>query len=248
MTTVHLLETILYDPNDGGVFLEDYHFDRMLSSAKELAPSYALDKEKFLQELIPTPSELSHKLEGAINNGGKDKRQRLRVLLDFEGDVTIQSSQLPSETKSFAVDGPIIVVLDSEPTLKDNIWLYHKTTQREVYNAARTRQGLGPVGAPVEANAPFDVLMYNEDNEIMETSIANIAIEVENPETGKLEWVTPPAASGLLCGTMRRKLLEEGKIHERVITVEELKRAALANKKMKCFNSVRMEYPVSVKF
>lgn len=48
----------------------------------------------------------------------------------------------------------------------------------------------------MESNAPFDVLLYNEDNQIMETTIANIAIEVENPETGKLEWVTPPATSG----------------------------------------------------
>lgn len=122
MTSVQLLETILYDPNgtqvsqeirtrstpfalslfsrvstmlssvilllhfsilDGGVFLEDYHFDRMLSSAKDLAKSYAMDKEKFLQELIPTPSELAHKLEGAIKNGGKDNCQRVKKSVPF---------------------------------------------------------------------------------------------------------------------------------------------------------------------
>jgi len=40
------------------------------------------------------------------------------------------------------------------------------------------------------------VILYNEDNEIMEATIANIAIEVPNPESGKLEWITPPVSSG----------------------------------------------------
>jgi len=70
---------------DGGVFLEDYHCDRMLSSAKVLAETYAMHKEKFLQELIPTRSELVRKLEGAIKNGGKNNRQRVKHL-DFLSD------------------------------------------------------------------------------------------------------------------------------------------------------------------
>ncbi|KAG0055606.1 hypothetical protein BGZ83_008040 [Gryganskiella cystojenkinii] len=235
----------------------------MISSAKTLAPFFANDQELFLRELIPTRSELSNKLDSAIKNVGKDKRQRLRVLLDFDGAVTIQSSQLSSETKSFS-DIPIVVVLDTQPTSKDNIYLQHKTTEREVYNAARKRLGikklladmlllcnalltvscyfslctdLGPITAPIDASTPFDVILYNEENQIMEASIANIAIELENPATSKLEWITPPASSGLLCGTMRRKLLEEGKIHERVITVDELKEAARQEDKVLQFRS-----------
>lgn len=56
--------------------------------------------------------------------------------------------------------------------------------------------GLGPVGAPMGDNVPFDVIMYNEDDEVMEATIANVAIEVENPESGALEWITPPLSSG----------------------------------------------------
>lgn len=57
--------------------------------------------------------------------------------------------------------------------------------------------GLGPVGAPMGDNVPFDVIMYNEEGEVMEATIANVAIEVENPETGALEWITPPLSSGI---------------------------------------------------
>ncbi|KAF9322500.1 hypothetical protein BGZ91_004270 [Linnemannia elongata] len=245
MATVQLLETILYDPKEG-VFLLDYHCDRMIASAKELAVFFSNNQEAFLQDLIPTRSEISNKLDVAIRNAGKNTRQRLRVLLDFDGAITIQSSHLPSETKSFQ-DSSILVVLDKQATHSDNMFLKHKTTEREVYNEARTRLGLGPVGAPMGDNVPFDVIMYNEEGEVMEATIANVAIEVENPETGALEWITPPLSSGLLNGTMRRKLLETGELKERVITVSELKKAAAEGRRIKCFNSVRKEYPVTLK-
>ncbi|KAF8930963.1 hypothetical protein BGZ52_000265 [Haplosporangium bisporale] len=224
MASVHLLETLLYDPADG-LFLLDYHCDRMIESAKELALFFSSDPETFLRDLIPTRSELTNKLEAAVNNAGKGQRQRLRLLLDFDGAITIQSSHLPSET-NFG-DGSIVVVLDTEATPKDNVFLQHKTTEREVYNQARTRAGLGPFTATVSPDTPFDVILYNEDKEVMETSVANIAVETENKETGKLEWITPPVSSGLLRGTMRRKLLESGEIREGVVTLNDLKKAVM---------------------
>ncbi|KAF9349274.1 hypothetical protein BGX26_012408 [Mortierella sp. AD094] len=244
MGSVQLLETILYDPKEG-LFLLDRHCERMISSAKTLASFFADDQEKFLRDLIPIPSELTTKLEAAVKNSGNNTRQRLRVLLAFDGAVMIQSSQLPSETNNLA-DSSIVVVLDTEPISKDNMFLRHKTTERTVYNDARSRRGLGPIGAPQGQDEPFDVIMYNEDDEITETTIANIAIEVESPDSGKLEWITPPLSSGLLAGTMRSELLEKGGLRERVITRSDLKKAIQDNRRIKCFNSVRKEYPVKV--
>ncbi|KAI1320541.1 hypothetical protein EDD11_000503 [Mortierella claussenii] len=208
MTSLQLLETILYDPKDG-VFLLEYHCDRMINSAKELAPFFADNQETFLRDLIPTPSEISNKLDVAIKNAGKDTRQR--------------------------------------PTLKDNVFLRHKTTERVVYNEARERQMLGPITTPTSAGVPFDAILYNEDDEIMETSVANIAIEIENPHSGELEWITPPLSSGLLCGTMRRSLIEKAELREQVITVDDLRKAVEEGRRIKCFNSIRKEFPVTVK-
>lgn len=58
--------------------------------------------------------------------------------------------------------------------------------------------GLGPLTATVSPGTPFDVILYNEDKEVMETTIANIAVETENEETGELEWITPPSSTGML--------------------------------------------------
>ncbi|MCA1796450.1 MAG: aminotransferase class IV [Geobacteraceae bacterium] len=82
----------------------------------------------------------------------------------------------------------------------------HKTDQRQIYADL-----LEACGADVD-----DVLMYNERGEITETSIANVVLHKEG------RWITPPLACGLLPGTLRQRLLEEGKISEGILTPDDL--------------------------
>lgn len=76
-----------------GVFLLDYHCDRMIASAKELAVFFSNNQEAFLQDLIPTRSEISNKLDVAIRNAGKNTRQRVRVLYTLNEHYVEISSQ-----------------------------------------------------------------------------------------------------------------------------------------------------------
>jgi para-aminobenzoate synthetase/4-amino-4-deoxychorismate lyase len=61
-----------------------------------------------------------------------------------------------------------------------------------------------------------DVVLWNERGEVTEASSANIVVAL----AGEL-W-TPPLSSGLLAGTMREDLLENGRLREKVITKDEL--------------------------
>jgi para-aminobenzoate synthetase/4-amino-4-deoxychorismate lyase len=88
-------------------------------------------------------------------------------------------------------------------------FLYHKTTLRDY--------------------ASEDVIFWNERGEITESRIANVVVEIDG------QLYTPPISSGLLPGTFREQLLEEGKIKERVITIEEL----LNVKEFFLINSIR---------
>jgi para-aminobenzoate synthetase/4-amino-4-deoxychorismate lyase len=56
--------------------------------------------------------------------------------------------------------------------------------------------------------------------------------------------VTPPISSGLLPGTLRAHLLDEGKIREKVITVQDL----IAGNNCYLLNSVRGFHPVTVAY
>ena len=88
--------------------------------------------------------------------------------------------------------------LATEPVDSSDRFLFHKTTRR-----------------PGSDN----VIFWNEKGEITESSIANVVVEIDG------ELFTPPIECGLLPGVFRNHLLAEGKIKERVITIEEFKRA-----------------------
>src|ERR1043165_2960960 len=101
------------------------------------------------------------------------------------------------------------VRLATTPVDSADRFLFHKTTLRDF-----------------SAN---DIVYWNERGEVTESSIANIVAPIDG------ELYTPPVASGLLAGTFRNHLLAEGKIKERVITIEELENA----KEFYLINSVR---------
>jgi para-aminobenzoate synthetase/4-amino-4-deoxychorismate lyase len=101
------------------------------------------------------------------------------------------------------------IALAREPVDSSDRFLYHKTTLRDYYSE--------------------DVIFWNERGEITESRIANVVVEMEG------QLFTPPVTSGLLAGTFRDQLLAEGRIKERVITIEELQKA----KEFFLINSVR---------
>ena len=126
---------------------------------------------------------------------------KVRLLLDSCGEITYQTMPLSSvNNQEFVKLG-----MCSTPVDSNNLFLYHKTTNRQVYETAK---------------AAFpdcdDVLLWNERGEITETCIGNIVVELNR------EFLTPPVKCGLLAGTFRADLLEKGKIREEIIAVEQL--------------------------
>ncbi|MGL5065718.1 MAG: aminotransferase class IV, partial [Microcoleus sp.] len=62
-----------------------------------------------------------------------------------------------------------------------------------------------------------DVILWNQDGYITESTIANIAIETP------AGLMTPPVKCGLLPGTFRAQLLAEGTIKEGLISLDDLR-------------------------
>ncbi len=146
---------------------------------------------------------------------------RVRVHLAGDGSFSIQAEAF--EPRGAA--GPVTVALARSPVDASDPSLYHKTTRRGAYEKAlRSCPGYA------------DVLLYNGRGEVTESTIANVLARIG----GRL--CTPPVDCGLLAGTLRAWLLEEGCISERVITVDEV----LACDEVYLMNSVRGVYPVTV--
>jgi para-aminobenzoate synthetase/4-amino-4-deoxychorismate lyase len=148
--------------------------------------------------------------------------QRVRLLLDKNGNLSSEVKPFqPAEQKN-----PMKVCLAREPIDSYDVFLFHKTTHRDVYEAARK----------VADPEYDDVLLYNGRSELTEFTLGNLVVEMD----GKL--YTPPICCGLLAGTFRAYLLETGQVEEKAIRVEELKDC----KKVFLVNSVRKWQSVRV--
>ena len=88
-----------------------------------------------------------------------------------------------------------------------DLFLFHKTTHRRVYDAARL-PGFD------------DTLLWTPEGDVTESTIANLVVDLDGRR------VTPPVGCGLLPGTFRAELLAAGEIVEGRVRLEDLRRAS----------------------
>ena len=201
-----LLESLRWTP-DEGYFLLEYHLKRLVESAEYF--NFRLDRAAVESALA----------EAAAALPGPSK---IRLLADRAGQI--ESEALPLEKGAPPV--PLGVGLALQPVSPADVYLYHKTTRREAYDAAR-------------ASRPDcdDVILWNERGELTESTVANLVLEIDGRR------YTPPASSGLLAGTMRACLLERGELTERVLLPADLSRAS----RIWLINSVRGWMPAIIR-
>lgn len=186
-TPFNLLETILHEESKG-FFLLDLHLARMQWSASVLGFKLR-------------PSRIRQILDADAHSGRYPGNWRVRVLLDKSGRVRTEWHPLLARPAAI-----LCVAIAPQPVHSQNQQLYHKTTNRQIYESA----------APPAWHCD-DVILQNERGELTESTIANIVLK----RNGVL--VTPPTACGLLPGIMRQHLLERGIIREQIIRADELR-------------------------
>lgn len=148
-----------------------------------------------------------------------NKYWKVRLLVAKNGAITLESSEVKQ------AGGSVNVKIADEPIDIKDIFLYHKTTNRMVYEKAME-----------QSSGAFDVLLWNEKKEITEFTMGNIVVEVD----GSL--YTPPVECGLLAGTYREALLEDGVIAEKRILLNELADCS----RIWLINSVRKWVPANL--
>jgi len=183
-----LLETILWKPVHG-YFLLDYHLKRLQNSA--LYFNIPIDIGSVLEQLASVVMTFT------------SKSYKVRLLIDQDGSITCEATLLEKSTNQLVQLCLSAIAID--PT---NPFLYHKTTNRQIYQLARS--------ACIEYD---DTLLYNDRSEITETCIGNIVVCLKG------ELLTPPVECGLLPGTFRAVLLAQRKVKERIITIEMLQKS-----------------------
>ncbi len=198
-----LLETLRWSPSDG-FFLLEAHLERLGEAA----------------EYFSVPVQMGEvRAALALAVAGAAGPLRLRLLVSRDARVRIEQRPFVAAT------GVVRVAIAAAPIDTSNVFLFHKTTNRRVYDEARTsKPGVD------------DVLLWNADGEVTEGSIANLVAEIDGVR------VTPPVSCGLLAGTYRAMLLESELVTEQVITLDSLRRAT----GLWLVNSVQGERPMEL--
>jgi para-aminobenzoate synthetase/4-amino-4-deoxychorismate lyase len=181
-----LLETLRWTPGDGFHLLEQ-HMARLLASAEYF-------------DVAVSRTEVERTL--ASNLAGESTEQRVRLLVSRAGGIRVERQPYAARAQ------PLAVRLAASPIDRSNLFLYHKTTNRAVYDAARAAM-----------SDCDDVLLWNTSGEVTEATTANLIVEIEGTP------VTPPVSCGLLPGTCRAALLAAGGIVERRVSVDDVRRA-----------------------
>ena len=197
-----LLETIGAD-SDGPIRLAA-HLARMGASAEYFG--YEFDSARVRRAIVDGWGEAQAACAGAC---------RIRALSDAFGRISVEVRCLEDDGRnpSAARAG-----FASRPVASTDVFLFHKTTHRAVYEARAA-----------EHPEFFDVLLVNEEGCVTEFTRGNLVAEIDG-----VAW-TPPRHCGLLGGVFRGELLSEGRLQERCLTPLDVRRAS----RVWLINSVR---------
>jgi para-aminobenzoate synthetase/4-amino-4-deoxychorismate lyase len=187
-----LFETMLWRPRCGVALLEK-HLARLAASASYFG--FEQDERAWR----------SAALAGLAALAGKEMhRQRIRLELSPDGAFSFASRPFRPERREWRV------ILARDPVASQDVSLFHKTTNRAVYDAAL---------AAARAAGADEAILWNERGELTEGTRTNLVLELGG------ERLTPARTCGLLGGVFRQELLERGKIREALLTREDLLRA-----------------------
>lgn len=153
--------------------------------------------------------------------------QRLEVSAQYFGfamDAVVIKQALDAVAKTLCLDSKVRVVLQKDSSCQvsaevlqafdsrtialassavntNTPFFYHKTTHRSGYDEALAL-----------VSDCDDVILFNTQGEVTESTIANIVIATDSG------LLTPPQSVGLLNGVFRQRLLDQGLVKEAVLT------------------------------
>jgi len=205
-----LIETMLWE--NGGFFLLDLHLDRLLKSA--LYFDFSLNQ-----------SDLICKLKKASTTLDSVRKYKVRLLLNKYGKISIETILIDEDVNLSNRK----VLFSKHRVSSDNLYLYHKTTNRSLYNAELKKckdQGF------------YDVIFVNEKDQVTEGAISNIFIKKNSM------FYTPPIDCGLLSGVFRQHYIKKNSLNvrEKIIYKEDV----VSADEVYLVNSVAKEVKVTV--
>jgi para-aminobenzoate synthetase/4-amino-4-deoxychorismate lyase len=181
-----LIETMFFDSN--AMPLLPLHLDRLAASAQYF--DFAFDRTAIEARIATLTDSLP------------PERHSVRLLINPAGDVILTPAPLSSDPLKLSV------CISPHRTNSADLFLRHKTTQRDLYNGELAR---------VRAQGFDEVLFLNERDELTEGAISTLFVRIRG------QLLTPPLSAGVLPGVLRRHILStDPAAQERTLTLANL--------------------------
>ncbi|MDE2424081.1 MAG: aminodeoxychorismate synthase component I [Betaproteobacteria bacterium] len=145
------------------------------------------------------PNDQHYKSISDLYPAIKDGRYRGKFIYHKNGIARWEIYNLPHHLDHYPV------TFARAPIQSKDIRINHKTTDRSLYDELLDKDGQF-----------FDVILWNEREEITEFTKGNIVIDING------QLLTPPQQSGLLPGVLRSHLLENTLIKEKVLYFDDV--------------------------
>jgi para-aminobenzoate synthetase/4-amino-4-deoxychorismate lyase len=174
---------------NGGIFLLEYHLERLKLSADYFMFVYG-------------EGEVRKKIIRSLSRVEPGKKYRLKLTLNKWGHVGVIISDFPIS------HSPVKIIVSDKIISTEDRFRYFKTTNRKLYDDEYMHYSkLGY----------FDVIYFNEKNNLAEGAITNVFIRKDH------SWLTPSLTCGILPGVYRRHFIENnsGLVSEKEITYKE---------------------------
>ncbi|PBL00405.1 D-aminoacid aminotransferase-like PLP-dependent enzyme [Armillaria gallica] len=192
-----------------------YHYDRLVA---------AVEQHGWKEVAGLSYTALKTAAQDAVSNAADNSARAYKVRITLSQCGTLTATATPTPPLAYDPTSPaffkpnsdsgtlygqvLAVTLDTQLT-PTSLFTFTKTTRRQVYDDARSRAALPPVGAKSSASSTLsEVILHNEHGAITEASVSNIAF-YRSPH-----WITPRLSTGCLPGVLRRWMLEQGRIRE----------------------------------
>ena len=205
---------ITFDSTAEDEWTETISKARFLESDFSLIETGSGDRELHLARLKKSADALNFKWNSELDSFEFPENIVSRIELFKDGHYQVTTRMIPAPA-----DRPKVRIKGKVDSA--NPFLYHKTTVRSPY-----------------PHDFFEEIRTNEKNEITEGTFTNVAVRIGD------HLYTPPLSCGLLNGVMRQKLLQQGRLQERILYPEDLANADCVY----CMNSIRGIFEVELCF
>ncbi|MCH7722180.1 MAG: aminodeoxychorismate synthase component I [Bacteroidetes bacterium] len=185
-----LIETMLAE--DGEIFFMNQHLKRLNKSAQFFLFNF-------------DENEIRKSLSNALKKKYLTGKYKIRLTLNKWGRLNFDYSSLTS------LPHAVKIIVSKKSTSSESKFQNFKTTNRELYNSEYKKY---------YNDGFFDVIFFNEREELAEGSITNIFVK-----SGDV-WLTPQLSCGILPGIYRTHfILSRTDVRESIITLNDLMNA-----------------------